>query len=144
MSAESAVLAGRAAIESLMIDRCRITREAKPTDPGYVAPELDEDTGEYPEPPRVMLYEGICRVQVRSDINSNAVDAVIGEHEFVYRTATLQLPIASGHIPVNCVAEILDSPLDPTLVGAEYLIHAETKGKTHATHRRFRIKEVLD
>lgn len=119
-----------------MIDTCRVflpgTRGA-----------FNEDTGQYDEGLPTVLYEGPCRVQVRSDINSNAVEAGIGEHEFTYRTATLQLPIAATGIPADAVAHILTCPLDPDQVGREFNIQAETKGKTHATHRRFRIREVV-
>lgn len=138
MSAESAVMAGRAAIEALMIDTCRITG------PGAGDPVFNETTGQYDMPARVVLYEGKCRIQVRSDINSNAVEAVIGEHEFTYRTATLQLPVdGTGGVRPDSVATLVTCPLDPALEGAEFNIQAETKGKTHATHRRYRIREVV-
>ena len=144
MSAETAAIAGRRAMEAIMIDSCVITRDRLPSDPGYVEPVLDEATGEYPPMQRVVVYRGRCRIQVRSDINSNAVEAVIGEHEFIYRTATLQLPVGcAGNIPPNSVVTMLTCPLDPDMVGREFALQAENKGKTHATHRRFRIKEVL-
>ncbi len=127
-----------------MIDTVVVTREAIPTDPEYVPPVLDEGTGQYPDPARIVVYEGKCRIQVRSDINSNAVEAVAGDHEFMYRTGTMQLPVAgTGYIGPDCVATITGCPLDPDMVDREFNLMAETKGKTHATHRRYRIKEVL-
>lgn len=139
MSAESVTLAGRAAIESLMIDTCRVTKAGVGKGP------FNATTGQYAPPARITVYEGKCRIQVRSDINSNAVEAVVGDYESVYRTATLQLPVTatSGAIEPDCVATLLTCPLDPSLVGTEYGVLAETKGKTHASHRRFRIREVL-
>ena len=65
----STVLEGRAEMESLMLDRVRITK----VDPDAAAPVLDEDTGQYPDVARVTVYEGKCRVQVKADINSNVV-----------------------------------------------------------------------
>lgn len=138
MSAESAVREGRRAIEDLMIDTCRITA------PGVGTGPFNETTGQYETPPRITVYEGKCRIQVRSDINSNAVEAVVGDHESTYRTGTMQLPIEGTlNIKPDYVAEHLTCPLDPGLVGRLYNLQAETKGKTHATHRRYRIREVL-
>lgn len=129
---------GRELAQAHFIDTCRITRD------GDGPRVLDETTGEYVDPPRVVVYEGPCRVQVRSDINSNAVEAVIGEHEFTYRTGTLQLPIeGTADIKPDYVAEHVSCPFDPSLEGRVYNMQAETKGKTHATHRRYRIREVL-
>lgn len=122
-----------------MIDTCRITHPAKtPRGP------LNEDTGQYPEVERVVAYEGKCRIQVRSDINSNAVEAVVGDHEWAYRTGTVQLPIdGTGHILPNAVCEHLTAPLDPSLEGGLYTLKADVKGKTHSTHRRFGMTELL-
>lgn len=129
---------GRRAAEALMIDTCRITGE------GTGERVFDETTGQYTYPERVVLYEGPCRVQVRADINSNAVEAGIGGHEFTYRTATLQLPVdGTAAIVSDSVAHITSCPLDPDMVGREFNLQAETKGKTHSTQRRYRIREVI-
>lgn len=129
----------RAIAEAQMIDTCRITKPG----PGGKGP-LDEETGQYTLPARVTVYEGKCRIQVRSDINSNAVEAVVAEHEWTYRTATLQLPIeGTGDVQSDYVAEILSCPFDPSLVGLIFNVQAETKGKTLATHRRFRIRGLM-
>jgi hypothetical protein len=151
VSAKSITLAGRRAIEAQMVDRCVVTRDSDPNDPGYVEPVMDPVTLQYPPAPRIRVYEGNCRVQVRSDINANAVEAVIGDHEFTYRTATLQLPIdtdvkdfgSTAAIRPDNVATILRCSLDPAMENRELNLQAESKGKTHATHRRFRIREVL-
>lgn len=131
-------MAGRAAILALMIDECVITA------PGEGKGPFNEETGQYDAPPRVTVYEGPCRIQVRSDINSNAVEAVVAEHEFTYRTGTLQLPIhGTGDIRPDYIATVTRCPLDESMVGREYNMQAETKGKTHATHRRYRIRELI-
>lgn len=138
MSADSVVRAGRLAAESLMVDTCRITK------PGEGKGPFNEHTGQYDPPPRITVYEGKCRIQVRSDINANAVEAVVGDHEWTYRTATLQLPIeGTGQIRPDFVCEYLTCPLDPDMVGRQFNMQAESKGKTHATHRRYRLRELL-
>lgn len=144
MSANTLTLRGRVAAERLMVDTCRITRAPQPEDPGYTAPVFDEDTGQYSGPPRVVVYQGKCRVQVRSDINSNAVEGVVGEHEWTYRTLTVELPIAgTEEVKPNCTLEVLTSPLDPSRVGIVINLMADTKNKTHSTHRRYRGRELV-
>lgn len=141
----------RAMARAEMIDTGRVTRPARETDPGYVAPVMDPDTLQYSESPRVTVYEGACRVQVRSDINSNAVEVVAGDREGTYRTSTAQFPMEpipgeTGHpgwIQSDNELEILTSPLDPIRVGTILNLQADTKSKTQATHRRFRAREVI-
>lgn len=151
----------RAIAEAQMIDVCRMTKA------GTGKGAFNAATGQYAPPPRVVVYgpgavdangdayttataigrqilAGKYRIQVRSDINSNAVEAVVAEHEGTYRTATLQLPIfGTGHIPTDVEAELITCTYDPEMVGRVFNVQAETKGKTHATHRRYRVREVL-
>jgi hypothetical protein len=138
VSAEAAVLAGRQSVERLMIDRCIIRR--------FAAGDRvwNEDTLQYDLGAGEIVYTGRCRVQVRADINSNAVEAVIADHEWTYRTATVQLPIEGTEgVVSDCVLELTESPLDPARVGLVLNLQADSKSKTHATHRRFRAREVL-
>lgn len=138
MSAETTTLAGRAAIEAMMIDQCEI-RRFNPADRVWDEETLTYDLGE-----GTLVYSGKCRVQVRSDINANAVEAVIGEHEWTYRTAIVQLPIdGTGEVAPDCVLTLTVSPLDTKRVGIRLNLQADTKVKTHATHKRFRAREVL-
>lgn len=148
---EAEVAEDRAMAEAEMIDRGRVTREAVEGDPGWVEPVMDPETLQYPDVSRVVVFEGRCRVQVRSDINSNAVEVVAGDHEGTYRTSTAQFPMEPiageighpGAIRSDYTLEILESPLDPIRVGAVLNLQADTKGKTQASHRRFRAREVL-
>lgn len=128
-----------------MIDTCRVTKDG-------AGPKVwDEATLQYTLPPRVVVYEGPCRLQVRSDINANAVEAVVAEHEWTYRTATLQLPIdtpagatgSAAAVSTDHQAEILTCPLDSNMVGRILNLQAESKGKTMSSHRRFRTRELL-
>lgn len=138
MSAASVVARGRAAIEALMVDTCKVVRY-NPADRVW-----NESTGQYDEGDGTTVYEGRFRIQVRSDINANAVEAEVAEHEWTYRTATAQLPIAGTEdIASDCVLEILTCPLDAGMVGRLYNLQADSKGKTHSTHRRFRARELL-
>lgn len=152
----------RAIAEAQMIDVCTITM------PGVGKGAFNETTMQYDTPARVIVYgpgavdkdtlvplqpdsemsrailAGKYRIQVRSDINSNAVEAVVGEHEWTYRTATMQLPIlGTAHLEANYVANIITCTYDDSLTGRVFNLQAETKGKTHATHRRFRIRELM-
>lgn len=152
----------RAIAEANFLDVIEITK------PGAGKGPFNEETLQYDTPPRIVVYgpgavddatgapltiatplgaailAGRSRIQVRSDINSNAVEAVVAEHEWTYRTATLQLPIfGTGHLRSDYVAKILACPGDPELIGHIFNLQAETKGKSQATHRRFRIRELM-
>lgn len=151
----------RAIAEAQMTDTCTIAR------PGVSSGALDADL-QYVTAAPVIIYgpgavdpvtgvpitadthlgrdtlSGKCRIQVRSDINSNAVEAVVAEHEWTYRTATLQLPIdGTGHIESDTILTILTCMYDEAMVGRKFNVQAETKGKSHASHRRYRIRELM-
>lgn len=136
----------RAMANAEMIDTCRITRAIAPS-----PDDFNESTLQYDPPPPEVIYEGPCRVQVRADINSNAVEAVVAEHEWTYRTGTLQLPItapadavgSTANVRPDDTAEILTCPLDVEMAGRQLNLQADTKGKTMASCRRFRTRELL-
>lgn len=145
MSAPEAVLrAGRLAFNSLLTDSCRITK------PGEGERQMDEETGQYVEPPRITVYEGPCRIQVKADINSNVVETTAGEREWTYLTAQLQLPVENpvtaigdvSAIDVDYVCEILSAPYSPTLVGSLFNIQG-TYHKSQAVYTRYRVREVV-
>lgn len=120
-----------------MTDTCRITK------PGTGSVAFNETTGQNTPPARVVVYEGPCRFQVKSDMNSNVVETTAGDHEWSYLTATLQLPIDGSELvrPDN-VAEVLTCPYDATMVGRVWNVQS-IYHKSHATHRRYRIREVI-
>lgn len=129
----------------------------KVTKAGEGEPVLDYSTGQMVDPPRVTVYEGPGRLQIRADINSNVVEAVVAEREAAYQTATLQLPIAvdttdttvTGGAPVGdpanvrngMIAECLIEPDEPALPGRQFGVLANAY-KSHATCRRLRVREV--
>jgi hypothetical protein len=132
--------------EDNMSDRCRITK------PGTGKGTWNPATGKYDNPPaRVVVYEGRCRLQVKADINSNVVETTAGEREWTYLTGTLQVPIyqvdadgvgTTGAVRPDHVAEVLAAPSDSTMVGRLFNVQG-IHHKSQATHRRFRIKEVI-
>lgn len=136
---------GRAEMEAMMAATCRITKAG----PGE--PVFNEETLQYTDPPRVTVYEGPCRIQIKADINSNVVETTAGDHEWTYLTDTLQVPIVAdpevstgttAAVRPDNVAEILTNPDDTSLVGRVFNIQGMYH-KTHATHRRFRVREVV-
>lgn len=134
---------GRAYIGELMQDTVRITRPATEDDPEWVPQVLDPDTGQYPAQGRVVVYEGECRMQVKSDINSNVVETTAGEREWTYLTAQLQVPIEGTlAIRVDNVAQVLTCPGDTDLVDRLFNVTG-TYHKSQAAYRRFRVREVI-
>lgn len=128
---------GKAAAEAIMSDTCTITK------PGVGDPVFDEETGQYAYPARVVVYTGICRLQVKADINSNVVETTAGEREWTYLTAQLQLPVeGSEDVRVDHVCTITAAPYDSTLVGREFNIQG-TYHKSQPNYRRFRLREVV-
>ncbi|MGH1563036.1 DUF6093 family protein [Mumia sp. DW29H23] len=127
--------------ESTLDDTCTITR------PGTGPRPFDHGTGRYLDPPRVTVYAGPCRIQVRSVV-ANVARA--GERQVVQLVAELQLPVAahpaitagsSAAVAVNDVVHIDTCRHDPALVGRAPTVTQRT-GKTHATTRRFQLTEV--
>lgn len=129
MSAESAVLAGRAAAEALMVDTCTITRAdgTETTDPG---------TG-IVTPGGSTIYTGPCRVQVRALV---AQSPEAGEVQLSVGQVEMQIPMAVTGVRTGDVATILTAALDPDLVGRRFRVSVPAH-KTHATARRLSCTE---
>lgn len=133
----------RAEAEAMMTDTCRIIAP----NPSATPAVFNETTGQYDDTDNdgapVVLYQGKCRLQVKSDINSNLVETTAGEREWTYLTAQLQIPIGgTGNIPVDSIAEMLAAPYDPALVGRRFNIQGPYR-KSQATMRRLRVREVV-
>lgn len=123
---------------AMMTDTCRITI------PGPYTSTFNETTGQYENvASRVTVYEGVCRFQVKADINSNVVETTAGEREWTYLTAQLQVPVeGTGHIPIDAVAECLTAEYDDSLPGRVFNIQG-TYHKSQPVIRRFRVREVV-
>ena len=130
MSAESAVLQGRVAAESLMVDACIIDR------PG--AEVLNVTTGQM-ETTYAPVYTGKCRVQ---QVGTQAGAPNAGEHQFVIVGHVVQLPIDATAYAVADRVRLTVATLDPALVGRTLTVTSLTT-KSHATMRRLICEEVI-
>jgi hypothetical protein len=131
------VVEGRTLIESLMQESCVITRVDSAVERGGMDPE----TMQYPAAPLLTIYEGKCRIQIRSAVAS-ALDSSAGDRESTVQERELQLPIdGTDEIAINDIVEITSAALDPSLAGRAFTVVARHE-KSHATARRLRIREV--
>lgn len=132
MSAESAVLQGRAAAEALMLDTCSIVRTTGPAGP------IDPDTGLPTPAPTAQVYAGKCRVQTY-EAHESTPDS--GDHVFTVQRYYIHLPVAAD-VRRDDQITITAAVLDPALVGRSYrvvgLLH-----KTYATANRVIVDEIV-
>lgn len=128
MSAVEAVLAGRAAAESLMLDTCTVHR------PGVPVTDADGNVS----PSMVLLYTGPCKIQQTLAQSSNPV---AGGHRFTVQDTRWDTPVAAGVFEVNDVVTVVGAVLDPQLVGKVYRVSEEFH-KTSATAQRTRVEEI--
>lgn len=126
-----ALMRGRAAAESLMVDACTIahtTGESTNDDTGVVTPTTSA------------VYTGRCRIQ-QSQLGADSVPADPGDAYVRLVAFELQVPMSVTGIRVHDVATITASALDPDLVGRKFVILGLAH-KTHATARRMQVQEV--
>jgi hypothetical protein len=128
MSAESAILDGRAAAESLMVDSCRVRRVTGTT----TLPDGTTETA-YED-----VYAGKCRIQTNDPYESRPE---AGEHSFTVLRDILQVPMSVVGVRVDDVVDSVVSALDPDLAGRTWRVAGPSR-KTHQTMRRFYIAEV--
>lgn len=128
MSIASALAAGRAAAESLMVDTCTIRRVAGATS--------DPDTGEE-TPTYESLYTGNCRVQ---QAQAQAQSEDVGEDQLLLLRLEVQLPMSVVGLEVGDHITLTASVHDPDLVDRVFLVH-DLAHKTHATARRVQCLE---
>lgn len=123
--------------EENMLDACAITR----VDPDAPAPQMDPETGQYPEPARIAVYTGKCRIQAKSVVAS-ASDSSAGERTGSTQELELQLPVVgTENVSVDDVVEMTAALMDASLQGRVYTITAPHE-KSQATARRLRIERV--
>lgn len=132
MSAESAVLQGRAAAEAIMRDSCTITRVTGEPGP------INEETGEREPAPTTTVYSGKCRVQTYEPQESTPDS---GAHTYTVQRYAI-------HVPVGTPAQVDDdititaSVMDPDLVGRRYVVTALLH-KSFATANRLAVEEIV-
>lgn len=123
----------RAEAERLMTSTCTITRA------GEGKGEFNETTGQYDKPERITIYEGKCRIQIKT---SAANDTNAGDRVAVVQASEWQGPIVgTENVSVNDVIHIDSCAHDASLIGREFTVVARHE-KTHATSRRLSVKEV--
>ena len=132
MGAESAVLAGRAAAEALMVDHCTVKHQTATT-PG---PNLEE------VPVYETVWSGPCRVQRSGALSPREASGAAG-YEFGIDSILAQLPLSAsgikrGHV---FVVDGLGDESDPDLLGLTATILSNLT-KTHATKRTLVCEEV--
>ena len=136
MSATAAVLAGRAAVESLMLDTCKVER---------ITETFDDESGEL-EQTATLLYEGPCRVQDPEAANR---EALAGGYSYTIDTTVLQLPVTGDGYEVDpdtgrqyvigkddrVTITALGPTTDPDLLDATRSVQGQGKRKSHPVYR---------
>lgn len=124
MSARAAIRQGRKLAESLMCDTITIDR--------VTGVETDPMTGR-DTPTLERVYEGKGKVQ--SYEGYEASREVI-EHSSVVQRMSIHIPVDAYRCSVGDVVEIVDSEMDPLLIGREFRVTQEAPFKTYATAYR--------
>jgi hypothetical protein len=130
MTAQSTVLAGRAAAEALMVDGCTIDR---------IGPAVtDRVTGKVTAS-RNRLYDGKCKIQT-----SSAQEQVqeSGAHDATVQRYRVDVPVESYEPQVGDLVTVMTAALDMFLVGREFRVTALLH-KTYATAYRLAITDEV-
>lgn len=130
MSAVEALLAGRTAAESLMLDTCRITSA------GTVV--TDPETGVVTRP-RTTVYEGKCKVQSKDSAVSNPE---AGGASFTVVSRQVHIPANAANVKDGYEVEITASLLNSFTVGKVYRVEGFTPD-SFDTAFRMPVKEIL-
>lgn len=133
MSVQTAMVDGRAMATRILTDSCTITRQEGD-------PQFDDDTGKYTYPDPTTVYQGRCRIQIRTE----AVESSAGERTNLVQSSELQLPVTddTDTIVPGDVAEITDSPWSAALVGRKFTV-SDRFDKSHSVMRRLQVQEVV-
>ena len=110
MIAEAALLRGRTAAESLMVDACTITRPGEPT--------TDPVTGDVTNS-STEVYAGKCKVQSKDSATSNPE---AGEATFTVVSRQVHIPANSAYVQDGDVVTITASRLNAFTVGKQYRV----------------------
>ncbi len=129
MSSPSALLAGRAAAESLMTDMCTV---ARPTG----VPVLNETTQEY-ESATTTVYTGPCQLQ--SGATMSTVRGV-GDALVLANRLTVKVPLSASGFQTGDKVTVTAAG-DSQLVNAVYTVRS-ISDKSHATCRRLEVEET--
>lgn len=134
MSVQTAIDAGRAAAEALMLDECKIERASTEKGP------WNEETGTFDPIPPATIYTGMCKVQTR-DVQVTTPD-VAGREAFIVEW-TLHLPVeGSEAVRQGDTATITASALDAALVGQVFTVQGIHVGTAKTARRLPVVAEV--
>ena len=129
MSAETAIIRGRAVAEAQMIDECIIRR-------GDGEPTFDDTTGEYVAGSTV-VYQGKCQVKPEGGFEIES-----GGTEIIKHRILVKVPVAgSVGVRPDDQVEVTIATLDPDLAGAMLAV-VETPTGTYLSARRL-VCELL-
>lgn len=129
MSATSAILRGRAAIERLMVDSCTITRA------GTLS--TSDATAQVTSTPTV-IYSGKCRVQQKVPVSK---PGEVAQATIWLQRLELQVPVTVTGVQSDDQVTVTASSLDPDLVSRTWHVR-ELGHKSHVTCRRLQLEEV--
>jgi hypothetical protein len=129
VSAESAMLRGRAAAEALMVDECELST------PGVQV--TDPNTGNVTNT-ATAVYSVKCKFQ---QTQTQAASPEAGGHQFTAQGTQLQLPVSAGPVAVGQTVRCTASKYTPALVGNVYRV-VEIFEKSFMTAQRVRVEEI--
>lgn len=131
MAAISALLRGRRAAEKLMIDQCIVRRvTGKTQGPGGVL-----------TPVTTVLYEGKCRLMVRTRERLGGSWVEAGEAQVIASRLELHIPTSAPEVQEGDRVEMVSSTLDPLIAGKVFVAR-DSMVKTFVTARRITVIEV--
>jgi len=136
MTAEIAEL--RVEAESMMTDRCVITRTVQPT----TAPVLNPATGLYPDIPAQVIYTGSCSLRVPGMLSAGRMKTSAGDIASLL-IAVVAIPAGSPNMKVQDVVLFTDSEFDPSLIGTLYRVSGLWLS-SHVTKQRATVEAVAD
>jgi Family of unknown function (DUF6093) len=134
VSVQTAIEAGRAAAEALMLDECSITR------PGEGKGTWNEATGTYDPVPPTTVYSGKCKLQT-GEVAVTTSD-VAGRQAFIVAWR-LDLPVEGTEaVRQGDTATITASALDAALVGRTFIVQSTHIGTAKTARRLPVVAEV--
>lgn len=120
--------------ESLMIDRCTVSRPGEST--------TDPSTG-LPATGTEQVYEGCCKVQTSGGLASEQTEGsaaqAMGAVSLVW-SLYVHFPYDTSGLRAGDVVEVTESA-NPLLVGRRFRLVSPQSEKTHATACRWNVKE---
>lgn len=127
----------QARVESLMIDSCKITRDAQQE----LDDVLDVDTGqlEAPDDDSLFVYYGACIVKP----NKGYRQTDVGGETTAERYHDLLIPLGAPEVKIGDRVEIAVASRDPQLVGSRFVV-TDSIAASFAVVRRIEMERVVE